>query len=74
VLRVQAGTYIYKTWTDILVIQFPDDDKRDVTETLVHLLFKHVMRLLAQGSLIEFTHREISRKYIMCPCLSFSCF
>jgi hypothetical protein len=57
--------HIYITWTDILVIQFPDDDKRDAIETLVYLLFKHLMKLLAQGSLIEFTHHEISRMYIM---------
>jgi hypothetical protein len=56
---------LYITWTDILVIQFPDDDKRDVIEMLVYLLFKHLMKLLAQGSLIEFTHHEISRMYIM---------
>lgn len=57
--------YIYITWTDISVIHFRDDDKRDVSETLVYLLFKHLMRLLAQGSLIEFTYHEISRMYIM---------
>jgi hypothetical protein len=36
-----------------------------VTETLVYLLFKHLTRLLPRGSLIEFTHHEISRMFIM---------
>jgi len=57
--------HTYVTWTDILVIQFPDEDERDVIETLFYPLFKHLMRLLAQGSLTEVTQHEISRMYIM---------